>query len=154
MRGDYITNIDRNRAKVKLQRLVRMHASEMVDCEGVGAGEIVAMFGVECHSGDTFTDGKVQLAMSSMFVADPVISYAIKPTSTATLQQFGKALNRFTKARGAWRAAVRECAMTRACFWSCGRRRTPRSGRTWTRTPARRSSPAWGSCTWRSMWSA
>jgi elongation factor G len=61
-RGDFITNTDR-KTKVKIPRLVRMHADEMEDIESAGAGEIVAMFGVDCHSGDTFTDGTVNLGM-------------------------------------------------------------------------------------------
>ena len=61
-RGDYIVNSDRKQ-KVKVPRLVRMHSDEMEDIESASAGEIVAMFGVDCHSGDTFTDGTVNLGM-------------------------------------------------------------------------------------------
>jgi hypothetical protein len=43
------------------------------------AGDIVALFGVECASGDTFTDGKAQLAMTSIKVPDPVMSVALTP---------------------------------------------------------------------------
>lgn len=67
-RGDFIHNVDR-KVKVKIPRLVRMHADEMEDIESVGAGEIVAMFGVDCHSGDTFTDGTVNYAMRCVYLA-------------------------------------------------------------------------------------
>ena len=59
-----------------------MHANEMEDVESVGAGDIVAMFGVDCASGTTFTDGKTKLSMTSMFVPDPVSSLALVPSRT------------------------------------------------------------------------
>ena len=61
-KGDFILNASSGK-KVKVPRLVRMHSDEMEDITEVGAGEIVAMFGVECASGDTFTDGQSQLTM-------------------------------------------------------------------------------------------
>ena len=45
------------------------------------AGDICALFGIECASGDTFTsEGASQYTMESIHVPDPVISLAIKPT--------------------------------------------------------------------------
>lgn len=63
-RGGMITNA-RTGKRVKVPRLVRMHSDEMEDVESVGAGEICAMFGVECSTGDTFTDGTVPYSMVS-----------------------------------------------------------------------------------------
>lgn len=83
--------------KTKLARLVRMHSDEMEDVDSVGAGEICATFGVDCASGDTFTDGEVTYSMSSMFVPDPVISLAITPKDKGSLTNFSKAMNRFQK---------------------------------------------------------
>jgi elongation factor G len=94
-KGAMIYN-SRNGKRVKVPRLVRMHSNEMEDVEEAGPGEICAIFGVECSSGDTFTDGSTSLSMTSMFVPDPVISLAIKPTGTET-PNFSRALNRFTK---------------------------------------------------------
>ncbi len=95
-KGDTIFNIA-NGKKVKVPRLVRMHASEMHDIDEASAGDIVALFGVDCASGDTFTDGNVNYAMTSMFVPEPVIELAVSPKEKAGQVNFSKALNRFTK---------------------------------------------------------
>lgn len=74
-----------------------MHADELSDIPIARAGDIVAMFGVECSSGDTFTDGTVRYAMSSIRVPEPVMSLAIVPKSTQQTAAFSKALQRFQK---------------------------------------------------------
>ena len=95
-KGDFMHNL-RDRKKVKIGRLVRMHSDEMADIDEASAGDIVATFGVDCYSGDTFTDGKIELAMSSMFVPNPVISLTITPKDTKAQVNMSKALQRFTK---------------------------------------------------------
>jgi elongation factor G len=96
-RGQFITNLTTGK-KVKVPRLVRMHSDQMEDVDSIGAGDVAALFGVECSSMDTFTDGTTQLAMSSMFVPEPVMSLAVKPAKDAKSQNnFSKALQRFTR---------------------------------------------------------
>lgn len=95
-KGDFIIN-STNQKRVKIPRLVRMHADEMNEIDSASAGDIVAMFGVECASGDTFTDGKVHYTMTSMHVPNPVISLAVTPKEKATSANFSKALNRFSR---------------------------------------------------------
>jgi len=95
-KGDSIYNT-RTGKKSKVGRLVRMHADEMQDIEEVGAGHIAALFGIDCASGDTFTNGDTVYSMRSMFVPAPVISYAVTPVKKDFLQNFSKALNRFSK---------------------------------------------------------
>ncbi len=95
-KGDFIYN-QTNQKKVKVPRLVQMHADEMQDIEEAKAGDICAMFGVECASGDTFTDGNTHFTMTSMFVPNAVISLAIAPKDKSGQANFSKALNRFTK---------------------------------------------------------
>jgi elongation factor G len=95
-KGDFIVNCV-NAKKVKVPRLVRMHADEMHDIEEAQAGDIVALFGVDCASGDTFTDGDIKVTMTSMHVPDAVISLAIAPKDKAGQVNFSKALNRFTR---------------------------------------------------------
>ncbi len=94
-KGGLIYNA-RTGKKVKVPRLVRMHADEMEDVDSIKAGEICAMFGVECSSGDTFTDGSTSLSMTSMFVPEPVISLSLRPEGQETAN-FSRALNRFQK---------------------------------------------------------
>ena len=74
-----------------------MHSEEMEEVTEASAGEIVALFGVECKSGDTFTDGTVNLAMTSMKVPEPVMSLAVAPKSRAESANFSKALSRFQR---------------------------------------------------------
>jgi elongation factor G len=95
-KGDNIVNMV-NGKKVKVPRLARMHSSEMNEIDSAKAGDIVAMFGVDCASGDTFTDGKSNVTMTSMFVASPVIELAVAPKEKTGQVNFSKALNRFTK---------------------------------------------------------
>jgi elongation factor G len=95
-RDDFIVNV-RTGKKVKVGRLVRMHSDDMEDITEVQAGQICAIFGVDCNSGDTFTDGSVQWTMTSMFVPKPVISVAIKPKDSAAETNMSKALRRFSK---------------------------------------------------------
>jgi elongation factor G len=95
-KDDFIVN-SRNGKKVKVGRLVRMHADDKEDITEAMAGDICALFGVDCNSGDTFTDGTVKLAMTSMFVPKPVISVAIKAKDSGAELNMSKALNRFTR---------------------------------------------------------
>src|SRR5262252_5901418 len=74
-----------------------MHSNEMNDVTEASAGDIVALFGVECASGDTFTDGRLSVTMTSMHVPDAVIDLAVAPKDRAAEANFSKALNRFTK---------------------------------------------------------
>ncbi|MBN2034276.1 MAG: elongation factor G [Deltaproteobacteria bacterium] len=104
-KGDDIYNT-RSRKKVKVGRLVRMHANEMEDIQEAFAGDILALFGVDCFSGDTFTDSKVNYAMSSMLVPDPVISLALKPKDNKAGAQMAKALGRFVKEDPTFRSFV------------------------------------------------
>ncbi len=95
-KGDQIFN-SANDKKLKVPRLVQMHADEMHDIEQASAGDIVAFFGVDCASGDTFTDGRVKYSMTSMFIPNAVISLAIAPKDKSSQANFSKALNKFTK---------------------------------------------------------
>jgi elongation factor G len=96
----------RSGQKVKVGRLVRMHADSMEDISGAAAGDIAALFGVDCASGDTFAAPGLPYGMSSIFVPDPVVSLAIKPVDKKSLDRMARALNRFTKEDPTFRTYV------------------------------------------------
>ncbi|MBN1697478.1 MAG: elongation factor G [Spirochaetales bacterium] len=95
-KGTELTNI-RTRKKVRIGRLVRMHAETMEDISEASGGDIVALFGIDCVSGDTFNENGCAYAMTGMYVPEPVISLALKPKDKKSEDAMSKALNRFTK---------------------------------------------------------
>jgi elongation factor G len=96
-KGDFIVNNSIGQKRVKVPRLVRMHSNEMNEIETAVSGDIVALVGVECSSGDTFTSEDLNYTMTSMHVPDSVISLAVSPKDKTATQNFSKGLNRFTK---------------------------------------------------------
>jgi len=104
-KGSTLLN-SRTQKRVKVGRLARMHADKMEDIEDAAAGDIVALFGIDCASGDTFTDESVQIAMSSMHVPAPVISLAVKPADGKAQDNMSKALGRFVREDPTFRAGV------------------------------------------------
>jgi len=95
-KGTELYNV-RTRKKFKVGRLIRMHSDHMEDITEAGCGDIVALFGIECASGDTFCDPRLNYSMTSMYVPTPVISLSIVPKDKKSSDNIGKALNRFTK---------------------------------------------------------
>ncbi|XP_026831216.1 elongation factor G, mitochondrial [Ooceraea biroi] len=84
--------------KVRAQRVVRLHSNQMEDVTEIYAGDIFALFGIDCASGDTFVkESKLQLSMESIFVPDPVVSMSIQPAHSKDRDNFAKSINRFTK---------------------------------------------------------
>ncbi len=112
----YQGNLDKNSTvinartgkKVKIGRIVKMHSNQMEDISFLGAGQIGALFGIDCASGDTFTDPSISLTMSSMFVPEPVISLSIKPKDNKAQINMSKALSRFIKEDPTFRTFVDE----------------------------------------------
>lgn len=104
-KGAELFNV-RARKKFKVGRLVRMNSNQMEDISEGTPGDIVALFGVDCASGDTFCSGDLNYAMTSMFVPEPVISLSITPKDKRSADQVSKALNRFTKEDPTFRSFV------------------------------------------------
>jgi len=104
-KGDELYNT-RARKRFRVGRLVRMHSSSMEDIQEGNCGDIVALFGIECASGDTFCHPDLNYTMTSMYVPEPVISLAITPKDNRSSDQMSKALNRFTKEDPTFRTYV------------------------------------------------
>jgi elongation factor G len=106
-KGDTIVNI-RTGKKVKVGRVVRMHANQMEEIESIPAGYIGALFGIDCASGDTFCSMGINYTMTSMYVPEPVISLAITPVDYKSEANMSKALNRFAKEDPTFKTFVSE----------------------------------------------
>jgi elongation factor G len=104
-KGSSIIN-SRTKKRHKVGRLGRMHADQMEDLDSAFAGDIVAMFGIDCATGDSFTDESIDVAMNSMHVPAPVISLSIKPVDTRAQDNMGKALGRFVREDPTFHAGV------------------------------------------------
>jgi len=95
-KGDELL-IQRSKKEIRVGRIVKLHADEMEDVEGCGPGDIVALFGVDCHSGDTLTHPDLSLQLGSIHVPEPVVSLSIQAKDQKGQMALSKALNRFTK---------------------------------------------------------
>jgi elongation factor G len=104
-RSDSVVNA-RTGKRLRIGRLVRMHAHQMEEIERAEAGDIVALFGVPCESGDTFCSEGVRWAMTSMHVPSPVMSLAVIPKDEKSKENLGKAIARFTKEDPTFRSHV------------------------------------------------
>jgi len=81
--------------KERIGRLVRMHADQREEISEATAGDIVAVMGIDCASGDTYCSERKYCTLENMFVPDPVIKMAINPLSRDGADRLGKALGRF-----------------------------------------------------------
>jgi len=96
----------RSGQRIKVGRLIRMHADHMEDIPEATAGDIAALFGIDCASGDTFTDPSCPYTLTSIFVPEPVISLAVSAPDKRALDRLAKALNRFSKEDPTFRTFV------------------------------------------------
>ncbi len=96
VKGESYTNM-RTGKSVRFGRLVRMHADEREDIDVAEAGDIVAVVGVDCASGDTFCGNGVEYALESIFVPEPVMRLSIEPMKRDGADRLSKALERFRR---------------------------------------------------------
>ncbi len=104
-KGDELYN-PRSSKNFRVGRLIRMHAHSMQDIHEAGCGDIVALFGIDCASGDTFVKPGLKLSMTSIYVPDPVISLAVNSVDGKAADKLARALNRFTKEDPTFRTYV------------------------------------------------
>jgi elongation factor G len=83
--------------KERFSRILRMHADQREDIDQANAGDIVAVLGVDCASGDTYASEKSLCTLQNMFVPEPVIRMAISPTARDGADRLSKALHRFRR---------------------------------------------------------
>ncbi len=95
-KSDSVVNT-RTRRSHRIGRMVRMHANDRQDIDEAGPGDIIALIGVDCATGDTFCNDKLSYSLESIYAAAPVISLAIQPVKTADRDKLSKALQRFVR---------------------------------------------------------
>ncbi len=97
-KGESIVNT-RTGKRIRVGRLVRMHANDRSNIDSAGSGDIVAMIGVDCASGDTFVaeDGNTSLSCEGMHVPIAVIELSVSVKDKDQLTKMSKALSRFMK---------------------------------------------------------
>ncbi|HUG93240.1 MAG TPA: elongation factor G, partial [Planctomycetaceae bacterium] len=95
-KGGTYTNTRTGR-RIRFGRLVRMHANDREDVDRAEAGDIIAVVGVDCASGDTFCGDKVNYALENIFVPEPVIRLSIEPLKRDGADKLSKALERFRR---------------------------------------------------------
>ena len=87
----------RTQQKQRFSRIVRMHSDKREEIDTAGAGDIVAVMGVDTASGDTYAAENKYCSLESMFVPEAIIKMAISPTKRDGLDRLSKALQRFTR---------------------------------------------------------
>ena len=95
-KGDQIVN-SRTGRKLRVGRMVRMHSNDRENTDHAEAGDIIAMVGVECASGDTFCGEGIKVTCESIFAPDPVISLAVRGEDNDQQMKMSKALGRFMR---------------------------------------------------------
>lgn len=95
-KGDTYVNT-RTGKKVRFGRLVRMHANDREDIDFADAGDIIAVVGIDCASGDTFCGDGVNYSLENIYVPEPVIRLSVEPAQRDGADRLAKALERFRR---------------------------------------------------------
>ena len=97
-KGDTVYN-SRTNKKVRIGRMVRMNSNDRENIDQAYAGDIIAMVGIDCASGDTFVgdDNDLNLSLEGIHVPIPVIELSIDCKDKNDQAKLSKALSRFVK---------------------------------------------------------
>jgi elongation factor G len=93
--GSYFNQ--RTGKKDRFSRIVKMHADKREEIDSAEAGDIVAIMGIDCASGDTYSSEPKYCTLENIFIAKPVIKMSINPLSRDNSDRLSKALQRFRK---------------------------------------------------------
>ena len=95
-KGHVLVNT-RSRRTARVGRMVRMHADDREDVLEAGAGDIVALVGVDCASGDSFCSDALNYSLENIHTPEPVISLAVAAANSKERERLAKALGRFVR---------------------------------------------------------
>ncbi|MCH2182832.1 MAG: elongation factor G [Mariniblastus sp.] len=95
-KGETYVN-QRTGRKDRFSRILRMHSDKREEMDEATAGDIVAIMGIDCASGETYAAQAKMCALENMFVPEPVIKVAVNPSERSSTEKLGKALQRFRK---------------------------------------------------------
>ena len=98
----------RTQRKERYSRIVKMHSDKREEIDSASAGDIVAIMGIDCASGDTYCSEAKYCTLENIFVADPVIKMSINPISRDNADKLSKALQRFRKEDPTFRVTTDE----------------------------------------------
>ena len=104
-KGNFYFN-SRQRKRTRISRILRVHADQKEDIDSASAGDIVAVMGIECATGDTYCSEGTDLSLESIFAAEPVIDLSIQPVKRADYDKLAKALHRFMREDPTFRVHV------------------------------------------------
>jgi elongation factor G len=96
----------RQKKRARISRILRVHADQKEDIDAATAGDIVAVMGIECATGDTYCAEGMNVSLESIFAAEPVIDLSINPNKRADYDKLSKALNRFMREDPTFRVHV------------------------------------------------
>jgi elongation factor G len=104
-KGSFYFN-SRQRKRTRISRILRVHADQKEDIDSASAGDIVAVMGIECATGDTYCAEGTDLSLESIYAAEPVIDLSIQPNKRADYDKLAKALHRFMREDPTFRVHV------------------------------------------------
>ena len=76
VKGQQYRNARTNRT-LRIGRIVRMHANDREDIGDAGPGDIVALLGVDCASGDTICSHGINYSLESIFVMSIILVFQV-----------------------------------------------------------------------------